>query len=117
MLLHVTWLLPVFWCYKAASLYSVSNLFLLVKFCIHSVNWSVVCQLVTIVNSGKMADSIEMSFWAVGQVRPVDGVLDGDPDPPWEGANFGAMHCKVSGENVTLIGCTKTDDQLSCHLG
>jgi len=36
-----------------------------------------VCPLVTIVNSGKTADSIEMPLGIVGRVDPVNDVLDG----------------------------------------
>ena len=44
------------------------------------------------------AELIEMPFGLRPRVGPGNHVLDGGPDPPCEGANFGgewASHCKV----------------------
>ena len=63
---------------------------------------SVVCrsvfQSVTLVSPTKTAARIELPFGLRTWVGPGNHVLDGGPDPPWEGANFGgewASHCKV----------------------
>ena len=53
---------------------------------------SVVCRSVTLVSPAKTAEPIEMPM------GPWNYVLDGDPNPPWEGAILrgeGASHCKV----------------------
>jgi len=47
---------------------------------------SVVCRSVTLVSRAKMAEPIEMLFGLRTRVGPVNHVLDGGPDPPWEGA-------------------------------
>jgi len=52
---------------------------------------------VTIMRHAKTAEPINMPFglWTRG---PRNHVLDGGPDPPWEGAILrekGAAHCKV----------------------
>ena len=57
-----------------------------------------VCQSVTLVSPAKMAAPIEMLFGLRTRVSPGNHVLDGGPDPPWEGAILrgkGASHCKV----------------------
>jgi len=63
------------------------------------VAWSV-GRSVTLVSIAKMAASapIEMPFDLRTRVGPRNHVLDGGPDPPWEGAILmgkGACHCKV----------------------
>jgi len=61
--------------------------------------WSVglsVC--VTLVSHAKTAAPIEVPFGLRTRVGPGNHVLDGGPDPPWEGAIFlgkGASHCKA----------------------
>jgi len=53
---------------------------------------------VTLVSSAEMAEPITMAFGVRTWVGPGNHVLDGDPDPPWEGAIFwreGASHYKV----------------------
>ena len=52
-----------------------------------SVAWSVGLS-VTPVSPAKTAGPIEMSFELCTPVGPANHVLDGGPDPPWEGANF-----------------------------
>ena len=47
--------------------------------------WSV-GRSVTLVSLAKMAELIEMPFGLRCQVGPGNHVLDGGPDPPWEGA-------------------------------
>jgi len=49
---------------------------------------SVVCLglSVTVVSPAKVAEPIEMLFMLRTQVCPWNHVLDGGPDPPWEGA-------------------------------
>ena len=47
-----------------------------------------VCVCVTVVSPAKMAALIEMSFRLRTLVGPKNSVLDGGPDPPWEGAIF-----------------------------
>jgi len=48
------------------------------------VAWSV-CLSVTLVSPAEMAAPIEMLFGLRTQVGPGNHVLDGGPDPPWEG--------------------------------
>jgi len=53
---------------------------------------------VTLVSPAKTAEAIEMLFGLRTRVGPGNHVLDGGPDPPWEGAILrgeGASHCKV----------------------
>jgi len=50
----------------------------------------VVCRLsvglsVTLVSRAKRAQPLEMPFWLRTRVGPGNRVLDGGPDPPWEG--------------------------------
>jgi len=52
---------------------------------------SVVCRSVTLVSPAKMAELIEMPFGLRTRVGPGNHVLDGSPDPPWEGAILGAQ--------------------------
>jgi len=64
---------------------------------IDRVAWSV-GPSVTLVSPAKTAAPIELSFGLRTWVGPGNHVLDGGPDPPWEGANFWgvwASHCKV----------------------
>ena len=59
---------------------------------------SVVCRSVTLVSPAKTAAPIEMPFGLRTRVGPRNHVLDGDPDPPWEGAILkgkGPSHCKI----------------------
>ena len=48
---------------------------------------SVVCRSVTLVSPAKTAAPIELPFGLRTWVGPGNHVLDGGPDPPWEGAN------------------------------
>ena len=48
-----------------------------------SVSWPV-----TLVSPAKTAEPIDMPFVLRTQVGPRNNVLDGGPDPPWEGAIF-----------------------------
>jgi len=53
---------------------------------------------VTLVSPAKTAEQVEMPFGLRSRVGPGNHVLDGSPDPPWEGAILrgkGASHCKV----------------------
>jgi len=69
------------------------------------VAWSVglsvclsVCLSVTLVSPAKTSEPIEMPFGLRTWVGPGNHILDGGPDPPWEGAVLrgkGASHCKV----------------------
>jgi len=52
------------------------------------VAWSV-CLSVTAVSPAKTAQPIEMPFGLRARVGSRNHVLDGGPDPPWEGAIFG----------------------------
>ena len=45
-----------------------------------------VCLSVTLVSPAKTAAPIEIPFWLRTLVGPRNHVLDGGPDPPWEGA-------------------------------
>jgi len=54
------------------------------------VAWSV-CRSVTLVSPEKTAEPIEMQFGLRTRVGPQNYVLDGGPDPPWEGAMGGRM--------------------------
>jgi len=59
---------------------------------------SVVCWSVTLVSPAKTAEPIEMPFGLRTRVGPGNHVLDGGPDPPWNGQFWGgkaASHCKV----------------------
>ena len=47
-----------------------------------------VCRSVTLVSPAKTAAPIELPFGLRTWVGPGNHVLDGGPDPPWEGANF-----------------------------
>jgi len=54
-----------------------------------NVSWSVClcfCLLVTTMSCTKTAELIEMSFRVWTQVGPMNHVLDGGWDPPWEEA-------------------------------
>jgi len=63
---------------------------------INRVAWSV-CRSVTVVSPAKTAAPIEMPFELMTRLGPGNHVLDEGPDPPWEGAIFGARgaYCKV----------------------
>jgi len=50
---------------------------------------SVLCQSVTLVSPSKTAEPIEMPFGLLARMGPRNHVLDGVPDPPWEGAILG----------------------------
>ena len=52
-----------------------------------SVGWSV-SGSVTLASPAKTAAPIEMRFGFRTRVGPRNHVLDGGPDPPWEGASF-----------------------------
>jgi len=55
------------------------------------VAWSVGLSVglsVTLVSPAKTAAPIELPFGLRTWVGPRNHVLDGGPDPPWEGANF-----------------------------
>jgi len=57
-----------------------------------------VCLSVTLVSPTKTAAPNEMPFGLRTRVDPKNHVLDGGPDPPWEGTVLrgkGASHCKV----------------------
>ena len=59
---------------------------------------SVVCRSVTLVSPAETSEPNEMPFGLRTQVGPGNHLLDGGPDPPWEGAIMrgkGASHCKV----------------------
>ena len=49
------------------------------------VAWSI-CLTVTLVSPAKTVEPIEMQFGLRTLVGPRNHVLDGGPDPPWEGA-------------------------------
>jgi len=49
---------------------------------------SVVCRSVILVSPAKTAAPIELPFRLRTWLGPGNHVLDGGPDPPWEGANF-----------------------------
>ena len=49
------------------------------------VAWSV-GRSVTLVSPAKMAEPIEMPFWLRTRMGPGNHVLEGGPEPPWEGA-------------------------------
>jgi len=56
------------------------------------VAWSVglpVGLSVTLVNPAKTAELINMPFGLSARIGPKNHVLDGVPDPPWEGAILG----------------------------
>jgi len=68
---------------------------------------------VTLVSPAKMAEQVEMPFGLWTRVGPGHHVLDGGPDPPWEGAILrgkGASHCKVQGRSV--VSCAKTAEPI-----
>ena len=52
---------------------------------------SVLCQSVTLVSPSKTAEPIEMPFGLLARMGPRNHVLDGVPDPPWEGAILGKL--------------------------
>ena len=54
--------------------------------------WHGVCVSVTKWHSAKTAGPIKMPFGTWAQVGPCNHVLDGGPDPPWEGAIFGVSN-------------------------
>jgi len=62
---------------------------------IDRVAWSVGLS-VTLVSPAKAAEPIQMPFGLRTGLGPGNHVLDGDPDPPWEGAILWARraHCK-----------------------
>jgi len=79
--------------------------------------WSVGLS-VTLVSPAKTAAPIEISFMLRSLVGPGNHVLDGRPDPPWEGAIFrgkGASHCKVYGHSVVI--CAKTAKPIEMPFG
>ena len=45
-----------------------------------------VCQSLTLVSPAETAEPIEMAFGLRTEVVPGNHVLDGGPNPPWEGA-------------------------------
>jgi len=58
---------------------------------------SVVCRSVTLVSPAKTAEPIEMTFGFWAWMGPMNHVLDGAPDLPWEGQFLGkrCTYCKV----------------------
>jgi len=59
---------------------------------------SMVCQSLTLVSPAETAEPIEMAFGLRTEVVPGNHVLDGGPNPPWEGAILRGKegsHCKV----------------------
>jgi len=67
--------------------------------------WSVGLS-VTVVNSAKTAEPIEMPFGLSTRVDPRNDVLDVVPDPPWEGA--------ILSEGK---GCAKTAEPMEMSFG
>ena len=79
---------------------------------------SMVCRSVTLVSPAKTAAPMELPFGLRTWVGPGNHVLDGDPDPPWEGANFWgewASHCKVWGHSTVV--CAKTAEPIGMPFG
>jgi len=67
-----------------------------------------VSRSVTLVSPAKTAAPIELPFGLTTWVDPGNHVLDGGPDPPWEGAIFflggeWASHCKVTSVNINIV--------------
>jgi len=58
-----------------------------VAYCTEGIVWSV-CWSVTVMNSAKMTEPINLPFRLWIQVGSRNHVLNGDPDLPWEGAIF-----------------------------
>ena len=82
------------------------------------VAWSV-GQSVTLVRPAKTVEAIEIPFGWRTEVGPRNHVLDGDPDPTWEGAIVRgkvASHCKVQGHSACgHLG--KTTEPIEVPLG
>ena len=80
------------------------------------VAWSV-CLSVTAVSPAKTAQPIEMPFGLRARVGSRNHVLDGGPDPPWEGAIFEGKGrlCEVYG--LSALNCAKRLNLSRCHLG
>jgi len=79
---------------------------------------SVVCRSGTLVSPAKMAEPIEMQFELRTLVGPGNHVLDGGPDPPWEGAILRrgrASHCKVYRQSAVI--CAKTAEPIEMPFG
>ena len=57
-----------------------------------------VCWSVAVVSPAEMAEAIKMPLGLQTRVSPRICVLDGGPDPPWEGAVLGerVSHCNVT---------------------
>jgi len=73
---------------------------------------------VTLVSPAKTAELIEMLFGLRTGVGPRNDVLDGGPDPPWEGAILRgewASNCKVKGDSESPV--QKRLNRSRCHLG
>jgi len=79
--------------------------------------WSV-GRSVTLVSPSKMAELIEMPFGLRTRVGPGNHVLDGPPDPLWEGAILGkgATFCKVYDTDTAVI-CAKTAESTVMPFG
>jgi len=70
------------------------------------------------VSPPKAAEVIKMPFGLKTRVGPRNHVLNGRPDPPWEGAIFrgkGASRCKVWGHSAVI--CTKTAEPKQMPFG
>jgi len=70
------------------------------------------------VSPAKRAAPIEMQFGLRTRLVPRNHVLDGGPDPPWEGAILrgkGASHCKVYGQSA--VPCAKTAEPIEMLFG
>ena len=80
------------------------------------VAWSVgqsVCLSVTLVSPAKTAEPIKMPFELRTWVDPVNHVLDGGPDPPWEGTILRGKGHPIVKHRDTL---NRSRCRLSCGL-
>jgi len=61
-------------------------------------------------------EPIEMTFWLCARMGPRNHVLDGDPDPPWEGAILG-KGAPIVKYRDTAVTCAKTDEPIVMPFG
>jgi len=65
----------------------------------------------------KTAEAIQLLFGFRTRVGPRNHVLDGGPDPPWEGTILAdrGTHCKVWG--LSAVSCAKTAEPINLPFG
>jgi len=70
-----------------------------------------------VVNCAKTAETIQMPFGLWAWMGPRNHVLDGGPDPPWEGTILGKGRPIVKYKDFLPWAVEKRLNWSRCHLG